>query len=135
MKQKIQKCLSLTYNSNITLSLRFLLQRNTLITFLIFLKYFILNCPSFQLYNKNVIYFPSNSHLLKSCFSTLFIFSCLLIYTLNFLLNSTIASFAFFKFFSFPQVLCFTIKPIRLTNRICRILQTFITSRRIQRTE
>jgi len=65
-KDKITK--SLVFNSNITLSSKFLSN---------FLKYSSLNFLSFYSYNIFIIYFSSNSPLLKSLFSFISNFSCI----------------------------------------------------------
>ena len=81
-----------------------------------FLKYSSSNFLLFHLYNSFAIYFPSNSPLLKSFFSTNSNCSCLL--NSKFILpsNSATDSFAFSKSFSFFQLLCFTINLFHYTK-------------------
>ena len=74
-----------------------------------FFKYSSLNFPLSHLYNIFVVYFHSNSSLLKFLSSTLFNFSYLLILAFNLSSNSTTAFFVFSKFSSFFQLLCSTI--------------------------
>jgi len=71
-KDKITK--SLVFNSNIIFPSKFLFS---------FLKYSSLNFPLSYSYNIFIIYFPSNSLLLKSLFSFISNFSCISYTTIN----------------------------------------------------
>ena len=81
-----------------------------------FFKYFFLNFPLSHPYNIFIIYFSGSSLLLKSLFSTIFIFSCHLTFMFILLLNSTIVFFTFSRSFSFSYKLCSTINLFYYTK-------------------
>ena len=95
------------FNSNITLPLRILLQRNL----------------SSHPYNNFTIYLPSNLLFLNSftfgfnfIFLILSISSCCLTFVLVLPLNSSTSSLAFSRSFSFSHILFFIINPFHLTR-------------------
>ena len=81
-----------------------------------FLKYPSLNFPSFYPYNIFAIYFPGNSSLLKSLFSAISNFSCLLTSTFILSLNSSTTSLAFPRSSSFFHESCSTVNPFHHTK-------------------
>jgi len=81
-----------------------------------FFRYSSSNFPSFYLYNIFAIYFPSNSPLLKSFFSTISNFSYLLISIFILSSNFSSASLVFPKFSPFSYMSCSAVNPFHLTK-------------------
>ena len=81
-----------------------------------FLKYSSSNFLSSHPYNIFAVYFPSNSSLLKSFFSTISSFSCLLTSTSILPSNSSNAFFAFSKSSLFSHVSCSAVNPFHCTK-------------------
>ena len=108
--------------SNITLPSRFLLLEELLASsphlilsfpfhlfqfFSNFFRYSFLNFLSSYPYNILAVYFSGSSPLLKSFYSAISNFSCLLTSALILLSNSATNSFAFCKSFSFPTIMLY----------------------------
>ena len=81
-----------------------------------FLRYSSSNLLLFHLYNNFAIYFPSNSPLLNSLFSTISILSYLLTSTFICPSNFSNASFVFSKFSFFSHIFCSAINPFHHTR-------------------
>ena len=70
----------------------------------------------FHLYNIFAIYFPSNSFLLRSLFSTIFSFSCFLTSAFTLFSNFATTSFTFSRSSSLFQLSCSAINPFHYTK-------------------
>ena len=81
-----------------------------------FLRYSSSNLLLFHLYNNFAIYFPSNSPLLNSLFSTISILSYLLTSTFICPSNFSNASFVFSKFSFFSHIFCSAVNPFHHTR-------------------
>ena len=81
-----------------------------------FLRYSFSIFPSSHSYNIFAIYFSSNSLLLKSFFSIISNFSCLLTSALILLSNSSTASLVFFRSSFLSHMLCSAINPFHYTK-------------------
>jgi len=98
-----------------------------------FFRYLSLNFLSFYPYNIFAIYFSNNFLLLKSLFSTLSNYSCLLTSVFTLLSNSAITSFTFSKSSSLFQLLCSTMNSFYhtryfTTSLIFLLFNIFFTS-------
>jgi len=98
-----------------------------------FFRYLFSNFLSFYPYNIFAIYFSNNFLLLKSLFSTLSNYSCLLTSVFTLLSNSAITSFTFSKSSSLFQLLCSTMNSFYhtryfTTSLIFLLFNIFFTS-------